>query len=145
MENTQEKFEATNTINIVGTLVKADVKTGNMKSSGEGYVSVKATVESMIDGVKNTYDLDFFSQQLTKADDKGNRAESKLYTSYVNMTSLIGKKVRVNGNITEDRFVNKTTNTITSAQKLMVDLLAVSQILLLMKEHLLLVDLLFQL
>lgn len=118
MQNTQEKFESSNYFKVVGTLVKADVKTGTMKANGEEYVSVKATVESLINNEKNTYDIDFFSAKLTKADDKGNRAESQLYTSYVNLPTLLNKKVEVTGSISEDRYVNKQNNTLVSTQKL---------------------------
>ena len=57
MENT---LLDTNTIKIVGKLIDAKVTTGNRKDNGQGYISVDATVCSVINGVENEYKIGFF-------------------------------------------------------------------------------------
>ena len=74
MENT---LLNTNTIKIVGKLIDAKVTTGNRKDNGQGYISVDATVCSVINGVENEYKIGFYSNQTTKEGQM-----NKLYESY---------------------------------------------------------------
>ena len=86
MENT---LLNTNTIKIVGKLVDAKVTTGNRKDNGQGYISVDATVVSLINGVSNEFKVNFYTNQLTK-DGK----QSKLYDSYNKLPEMVGKNIK---------------------------------------------------
>jgi hypothetical protein len=110
MEN---KLFRTNTFKVVGRLVKADVKTGNRKDNGQGYVSVNATVQSNIGGKVNEFEISLFASQLTK-DGK----QSQLYTSYSKLPELEGKKVEISGDIRENRYFSANLNQIVSSQQL---------------------------
>lgn len=110
MEN---KLFRTNTFKVVGRLIKADVRTGNRKDNGQGYVSVDATVQSTIGGKTNEYEISLFASQMTK-DGK----PSQLYTSYTKMPELEGKKVEISGEIRENRYFSSNLNQIVSSQQL---------------------------
>lgn len=106
-------FLRTNSFKVVGRLVSADMRTGNRKSDGAGYISGTATVVSNIEGADNTFEIRFYSGEKT-ADGK----ISKLYTSYSKLSDLVGKKIEVTGEIRENRFFSKTSNQMASAQQL---------------------------
>lgn len=110
MEN---KLFRTNTFKVVGRLIKAEVRTGNRKDNGQGYVSVDATVQSTIGGKTNEYEISLFASQMTK-DGK----PSQLYTSYTKMPELEGKKVEISGEIRENRYFSSNLNQIVSSQQL---------------------------
>lgn len=106
-------LERTNIIKIVGRLTNCDVKTGNRKSDGMGYVSVTASVTSDINGEDNQFDVSFYAFQATK-DGK----ENSLYASYLKMEELIGKKVQIDGSISENRFYSMKQEKMASSQRL---------------------------
>lgn len=103
----------TNLITIVGRLVSCDMKPGNRKSDGAGYVSGKATVISNIGGVDNEFEINFTTSQTTK-DGK----ESQLYLSYMKMPELIGKKVEISGELRESRFYSSKQEQMVSGLQL---------------------------
>lgn len=105
-------MEKTNQITIVGKLVSADVKTGFDKG-GNSYVSTTAVIESVLDGVSNVFEVNFYSKEMTK-DNK----VSKLYTDYVNLPALAGKKVEVSANFRETRFWSTKNNQMASGMAL---------------------------
>lgn len=110
MEET--KLQNTNTFKVVGRLLSADVKEGISKS-GSAYVSATATVQSVIGGVNNEFEIDFYSSKTTSAG-----KESNLAKSYLKMNELIGKKVEITGSLRENRYFSKNLNQIISAQEL---------------------------
>lgn len=103
----------TNNFKVVGNLIACDMKTGNRKSDGKGYIMGKATVISNIGGADNEFEISFFANQLT-ADGK----ESQLYLSYSKMNELIGKKVEVTGSLRENRYYSTKTEQMMSIQQL---------------------------
>jgi len=103
----------TNSFKIIGRLVAADMKPGNRKSDGQGYISGTATIVSNIEGADNTFEIRFYSAAKT-ADGK----VSQLYTSYSKMPELVGKKIEVTGEIRENRFYSKSGNQLASSQQL---------------------------
>lgn len=110
MEN---KLFRTNTFKVVGRLLSADVRTGTLKSNGQDYVSVDATIQSTIGGTNNEFEISLFANKLTK-DGK----PSQLYTSYSKLPELVGKKVEISGDIRENRYFSSTLNQIISTQQL---------------------------
>lgn len=110
MENNLLK---TNQFKIVGKLLSADIRTGNRKDNGQGYVSVNAVIGSTINGKSCEYEVAFFANQLTQ-DGK----ESKLYTSYCKLNELVNKKVQVTGDIRENRFWSERNGVMSSKQEL---------------------------
>jgi len=103
----------TNSFKIVGRLSSVDMRPGNRKSDGAGYISGSAVVVSSLGGADNTFEIRFYTSQNTK-DGK----VSQLYNSYSKMSELIGKKVQIDGEIRENRFWSKSTNQMASAQQL---------------------------
>lgn len=106
------KLLATNEIKIVGRLISADVKKGFDKSN-RSYASVNATIQSEIGGKTNVFEVNFYSQEMTK-DNK----VSQLYTNYVKLPELIGKKVEVSGSLRENRYWSTSLGQIVSSQQL---------------------------
>ena len=107
------KLFRTNTFKVVGRLLSADVRTGNRKDNGQGYVSVDVTVQSTIGGKNNEFEISLFASQMTK-DGK----PSQLYTSYTKLPELIGKKVEISGEMRENRYFSSNLNQIISTQQL---------------------------
>jgi hypothetical protein len=110
MEN---KLLRENSIKIVGKLTDAQVTLGNRKDNGQGYVSVDATIESVIGGVSNEFKVGFYASQMTKEG-----KISKLYESYSRLPELVGKKVEVDGEIRENRYYSTNLNQLVSTQLL---------------------------
>ncbi len=102
----------TNTFNITGTLVDLDTKTGQMKN-GQDYISVDATVNSVIDGKTYQYEIEFFSSKMTKE----NKA-SQLYLNYSKLGEMLNKKVNITGELRENRFWSAKANQMASSIKL---------------------------
>ena len=111
MEET--KLQRINSFKVVGRLIKADIKQGTSTKTGQPYVSVTATVQSVINGVNNEFEIDFYASQMT-----GAGKVSSLYTSYSKMNELEGKKVEITGSIRENRYFSTTLNQIVSGQEL---------------------------
>lgn len=111
MEET--KLQHVNTFKVVGRLVKADIRTGTSTKNGQAYVSVTATVQSMINGVNNEFEIDFYSSQMT-----GAGKPSALYTTYSKMNELEGKKVEITGSIRENRYFSTNLGLLVSSQEL---------------------------
>lgn len=102
-----------NAFEVVGTLKSADIRTGNRKSDGQEYVSVDAVVESSLKGETNEFEINFFSNKLTREG-----KENQLFVTYNKMKNFIGKKVSISGDIRESRFKSIKTNQMVSSQKL---------------------------
>lgn len=109
----ENKLLRENSIKIVGRLTDAQVTLGNRKDNGQGYISVDATVVSLINGVSNEFKVNFYTSQLTK-DGK----QSKLYDSYNKLPEMIGKKVEIDGEIRENRYWSTNLNQLISTQLL---------------------------
>lgn len=103
----------TNQFKIVGKLISAEIRTGNRKDNGQGYVSVDATISSVVGGKTCEYEVSFFANQMTQ-DGK----ESKLYTNYCKVNELVNKKVSVTGDIRENRFWSERNAVMSSKQEL---------------------------
>ena len=109
----ENKLLRENSIKIVGKLVDAKATYGNRKDNGEGYISVDATVVSVIGGISNEFQINFYSGQLTK-----NKKENKLYESYSKLPEMIGRKVEIDGEIRENRYYSTNLNQLVSSQLL---------------------------
>lgn len=100
-----------NSIKIVGRLQSQDLQPKIKKDGGSGYISGSAVVISHLDGRDCEFEIQFYTNQLTK-DGK----QSKLYTSYSKLGELVGKKVEITGELRENRFFSKNGNQMASAQ-----------------------------
>lgn len=109
----ENKLFRVNDFKVVGTLVSAEVTAGNRSSDGAAYVSVDATVTSVIDGKTNEYQIGFYANQLTQEG-----KPSKLYETYSKLPELINKKVEISGEIRENRFWSKNAGQLVSTQLL---------------------------
>lgn len=109
----ENKLLRENSIKIVGRLTDAQATFGNRKDNGQGYISVDATIESIINGVLNEFKVNFYAGQLTK-DGK----QSKLYESYSKLPEMIGRKVEVDGEIRENRYWSANLSQLISTQLL---------------------------
>ena len=110
MEN---KLFRTNTFKVVGKLLSTNVRTGTLTSNGQDYVSVDVTIQSVIGGKTNEFEISLFANKLTK-DGK----PSQLYTSYSKLPELEGKKIEISGDIRENRYFSSNLNQIISTQQL---------------------------
>lgn len=92
-----------NEVFIIGELVdvKTDVRTS---SEGKTYISGKASVKVVVNGVENIIDASIFSYEKTKAG-----ADSKMYKSYLTLDSMIGKRVRITGSLGEGSIVDESS------------------------------------
>ena len=81
----------TNKVKIVGRLIDADMKPGNRKDNGAGYISGTATVQSTIGGATKEYEISFYANEQTQ-----DKKVSKLYTSYSKMAELKGENFDIN-------------------------------------------------
>lgn len=108
MENTLLRK---NSFKIVGKLVDAEVKLGNRKTDGSGFVSVNAVVHSTIEGVLNEFKVSFLANEKTV-----NGENNKLYATYNKMPELLNKKIEITGTISESRFWSTKTEQMVSAQ-----------------------------
>ena len=110
MEN---KLYRTNTFKIVGRLLSANVRTGNRKDNGNGYISVDVTMSSVIGGKTKEFEVNFFTNELT-ADKK----PSQLYASYAKLPEMVNKKIEVSGEIRENRYYSSNLGQLISTQQL---------------------------
>lgn len=99
-----------NSVKIIGRLVNADVKTGFDKANNS-YISVTATIASEIEGKTNTYEVNFYSKEMTKEG-----KVSQLYTNYAKLPDLVNKKVEIDGSLRENRFWSSNAGQLISAQ-----------------------------
>ena len=104
-----EELKKTNSFKVVGTLIGVDTKKGQMKSNGQDFISVTATVKSVIDGKSNEFEIEFFASKLTKEG-----KPSQLYINYDKMGEMKDKKVEVTGEIRENRFWSTKTSQMAS-------------------------------
>lgn len=104
-------FNKTNVVHIIGTLENATTEVKNSSRDGHEYIVVNAVVSSLINGIKNEYDVRFMANKLT-ADKKIN----KLFEQYENIESLIGKKVDISGALRVNRFFSTKSNQIVNSQ-----------------------------
>lgn len=103
----------TNSIKVVGRLKSQDLKVGNRKDNGAGYISGNAIIISNLDGRDCEFEISFYAAQKTKEG-----KDSQLFTSYSKMGELVGKKIEVTGDIRESRFFSKNADQMVSSQKL---------------------------
>lgn len=104
-------FNKTNIVRIIGTLESATTEIKNSSRDGHEYIIVNAVVSSVINGVRNEYDVRFMANKLT-ADKKIN----KLFEQYQGIETLIGKKVDINGSLRTNRFFSTRNNQIVNSQ-----------------------------
>ena len=103
----------TNQFNVVGTLKSVDLQERTSSKTGNQFVSGSILVESIIKGETNEFVIDLFANKLT-ADKK----PSKLYENYLDLNNLIGKKIDVSGNLSENRYFSEKSNQMASRQTL---------------------------
>ena len=106
-------FLRTNSFKVVGRLVSQDLKAGNRKDNGAGFISGKAVVVSNLGGKDCEFEISFFANQSTQ-----NGKDNQLYISYSKLGELVGKKVEITGDIRESRFFSTRTNEMVSSQQL---------------------------
>lgn len=106
-------FAKTNSVSIVGRLIKCDLKTGNAKTDGRAYVSGTITVVSDLDGRDNEFTIDLFAYQ-----QNNQGKESALYTKYIGLNNSLNQKVQVDGSLSVRRYFSTKANQLTSAQSI---------------------------
>lgn len=110
---TTNKLYRENTFRVIGTLTNADIKTGTRKDNGQEYVSVNMTVNSVINGKTNEYEISLFASRLTSEG-----KESQLFINYTKLNELVNKKVDVSGEIRENRYWSTNLGQMVSTQQL---------------------------
>ena len=108
-----EKNLRENSVVIVGKLVEVEKRIGNNSKNGKEYVSVDATVQSVINGVVNEFKVNFYANML-----KQDGTKSKLAESYCGLEDLKGRKIQIDGEIRENRYFSVKANQMVSAQLL---------------------------
>lgn len=102
-----------NKFNIVGVLKDADVNAAVSPRTGKSYVSVHAIIESLLEGVKNSFDVEFFTGEKKK-----DGSDNPFYNTYANIKTMIGSTVSVQGELRENRFYSVRTGQSVSTQRL---------------------------
>lgn len=93
----------TNKFHVVGSLISVDSKAGTFKQNGHNYITVTATVKSVINGQDNIFKIRFFSSD-TKADGTPN----KIFNVYSSLEkNYKDRRISVDGSIRDNRFVGK--------------------------------------
>lgn len=105
-----DKKNSRNTFTVVGTLKQVEYK--NKEKQAE-QVSSRATVESVIGGKTKTYEIEFFSKAVTQAG-----TPNKLYATYLDMEKNIGKKIKITGELRENRYYSSTKEAVVSTNVL---------------------------
>lgn len=92
-----------NEVFIIGELVdvKTDVRTD---TKGKTYIGGKVSIKVVVNNVENIIDVSVYANEKTKEG-----ADSKMYKSYLTLDSLLGKRVRVTGNLGEGSIVDPST------------------------------------
>jgi len=103
----------TNNIKIVGRLIGTDLKEGNRKDNGNGYISGTITVQSVFGGETKEFDISLYANAQTQA-----KQPNKLYISYSKLNELVGKKVEVTGELRENRYWSTNAKQLVSAQQI---------------------------
>lgn len=89
----------TNGFDITGKLIQvADYKEGQFRT-GQDYVSVKIVVANKIDDADNEYTIELFASKLN-----ADKSENKLYDRYRQINNFLNHRVRVQGQLKENRF-----------------------------------------
>ena len=105
-------LERTNEWKIVGTLIGVEQKCGVSKRNGHNWVSIVATVKSVLNDVENKFKVRFFA-----ADTKANGEKNKRYDQYLNLErDFKGHKIERTGTIAENRFIGRDGQRHTSNQ-----------------------------
>ena len=105
-------LERTNEWKIVGTLIGVEQKCGVSKRNGHNWVSITATVKSVLNDVENKFKVRFFT-----TDTKANGEKNKRYDQYLNLErDFKGHKVERTGTIAENRFMGRDGQRHTSNQ-----------------------------
>lgn len=97
-----------NSVKIIGTLSKADVKEITSKNGGQ-YISVEAQVESN----GNTFDIRFFSGR-TKQDGSDNPT----YDTFANLPHSINTKVSILGELQENPWYDAKNNVVKTSMRI---------------------------
>lgn len=95
----ETKFSRINKVIIVGTVEEVDV---NERTTADGrkYVNGKVVVKSTIQDKENLFDIKVLAFEKTSTG-----SVSTLYTNYIGLPSLVGKRIRVQGDLREGSFV----------------------------------------
>ena len=105
-------LERTNEWKIVGTLIGVEQKGDVNKRNGHNWVSITATVKSVLNDVENKFKVRFFT-----TDTKANGEKNKRYDRYLNLErDFKGHKVERTGTIAENRFIGRDGQRHTSNQ-----------------------------
>lgn len=102
-----------NNVKLVGRLISADMKTGNRKDNGQGYISGTAVVQGTLGGAKKEYEVSFYANEQTQ-----DKKTSKLYISYSKLSELVGKKIEITGELRENRYYSSNAKQLVSAQQI---------------------------
>ena len=103
----------TNNVKIVGHLVSTNLKEGNRKDNGQGYISGTITVSSVFGGSTKEFEITLYANAQTQA-----KQPNKLYLSYSKLSELVGKKVEVTGDLRENRYWSNNAKQLVSAQQI---------------------------
>ena len=95
----ETKYSRTNKVIIVGTVAEVDT---NERTTADGrkYVNGKVVIKSVIQDKENLFDVKVLAFEKTSTG-----AVSSLYSSYVSLPSMLGKRIRVTGDLREGSFV----------------------------------------
>lgn len=111
-----------NRVDIVGTLVEADIKTGTSKTSGAKYVNGTVQIKTTPADKEMVIELSLMSMEKSS---KGNVLKN--FEFFQTLPSLIGKRVSVTASIEENKFWSATSNTLVKTPKLRVNFINLQQ------------------
>jgi hypothetical protein len=101
MEGTMEQKELAkqNSFKIIGELVECNLEEKTSTRSGKDFIAGKIVVKSILDGRQQLTEIDLFSNKF-----KQDGGSNKLYEIYTKLNSFLNKRIRVSGELGENRF-----------------------------------------
>lgn len=100
-----------NRITVIGELVEVDMKTGTA-SNGKDYVAGDMILKSVIKGKEQLTSVGFFAFATTKEG-----KENKFYNTYSRLSEMEGDRLKVDGEIEENRFYGSKNDEIVSVNR----------------------------
>ena len=93
-----------NKVFIVGTIAEVDVDVREQKTTGKNFISGKVVINCNIDGKDNLVEVRVIANELNKDGTK-----NKNFISYSNLPAMLGKRVKVSGELNDEKMVKDDT------------------------------------
>lgn len=98
-----------NTFTIVGELVENNLEVKTSSRDGKDYISGKIIIKSMIDGRPQLTEVELYANKF-----KQDGGSSKFFETYSNLNASLNKRIKVTGELSENRFFSTQSGQVIS-------------------------------